>query len=110
MDEQKKQQMIVGILIAAVLGAGSYYVFFRDTGEDETINVATGPTVRKQRGSTETKKARTTRKVRGRKVADAPRVTTRKVRERSENTGPTIRKTRRGASNRVKKKKLLPMG
>ena len=89
MDKQKKQIIALIVFAVAALGAGSYFVFFRGTGEDAAArHMRTGPVERRTRESSSAevekrkKRARPTKK-RTARVKAGP--------ERRERTGPDMR-------------------
>ena len=110
MDEQKKQKVMIGVLVALVLGAGVYFVAFRESDGPAKSATKAQFTGRKVRApTTETKntgrRTRTTKKAKAeRQVAER-----KKVRDRGAPTATGRKKARRGKIN-VKKKKLEPMG
>lgn len=107
MDEQKKQKVMLGVLVAALLGAGGFWYMGRDANSNKQANVATGPTQRRVRE----KKATTTkrsRKKRERKEATANQGSKRRERVESERTTSSRRKRARGSGKKVKKKKIVP--
>lgn len=110
MDEQKKQKVMIGVLVALVLGAGAYFVAFRDSGGPAKSTAKEGPTVRKVRAPTTEAKNTGRRKRSGKKANTERRVTERKaVSDRGAPTATGRKKARRGRIN-VKKQKSNPMG
>ena len=110
MDEQKKQKVMIGVLVALVLGAGAYFVAFRDSGGSAKASAEVKHRGRRVSKST-TEAKNTGRRQRATKKANTDRqVTERKaVRDRGAPTASKRKRGRRGKLN-VKKKKLEPMG
>ncbi len=105
MNEKKKQMMIIGILGALALGAGSYY-FFKDSGSGNSNVTQRAPRARKERvvadkstTSKRKKRATVTKK-------DRPKIERKERKERTASSKK--RKTRRGGTKKIKKKKWSP--
>lgn len=109
MEQDKKQKVLIAILAIAGLGAGYYYVFVRESGNEQAA-VTQGPTGRLERKKTEGAVAKTEgRKERAETAVAAPVPTGRKEREARPEATTTGRKTRGKANTEInKKKKIVP--
>ena len=110
MDEQKKQKVMIGVLVALVLGAGAYFVAFRDSGGSAKASAELKHTGRKVRESTtDAKNTGRRRRVSKKENTDRQVAERKAVRDRGTPTAAKRKRSRRGKLN-VKKKKLVPMG
>ena len=109
MDEKKKQILLLSVLGVLVLGAGSYYLFLRDTGP--TRRQSTTETQSKGR---ERRAPVKTQKKQARKAARKPtkpkaREDTARVRTPTKEKKESKGRQRKRGSTEKKKKKLTPM-
>ncbi len=110
MDQEKKQKILLAVLGVAVLGAGGYYVFMRDSGPGAR---GTGSAQRVERrqaadaGETvQRKPQRSTRA--GSKKAGPQKIVRRKVSKKGERKAVERRRSTRGKKAKEKKKKTSP--
>ncbi len=107
MAQDQKQKIMIAVLAVLVLGAGSYYMFFRDSG-NATAAVANqgpaGPRVRETQKKDET----VTRKRAETRERETAQPTERREREESDDRETDGRRTRKTKETEVKKKKMTP--
>ncbi len=109
MDEQKKQKVLLALVVALVLGAGgSYWFFGRDAGSAANRMIENSPAQRMQRTKVTTAKRQHKRHQESGERIDA-RVTQRKVRDERKHPGSSPNKRRR-PQRKVKKQKVAPAG
>lgn len=101
MNKEKKQKVLLGVLVVLLLGAGSIWYFVRDTGPIEQEGTG-GSSERKRRVRSTTKEERSVRKTRE-SLAPEERQAERTKRERA--TRERKERTRRSGPRKAKKKK-----
>ena len=101
MDDQKKQKVLLAVLGVLALGAGSYFVLFRESDNTSQRRTSTGPVVRKER-KVVTGPAKDVRKTRAKR--ETSRVTVQRQ-ERSKRKSTVTRRQRRDKAKKAKKKK-----
>lgn len=107
MNDQKKQKVILALVVALVLGAGTSFWYLRsDSGSGAQKTGNTGPTVRRERDTTG-QKGKSRNKRRARKKEDKAPVKVRATREVTEKKKKS-RKTRGRSTKKIKKKKTSP--
>lgn len=109
MDEQKKQKVLIGVLAVLIIGAGTYFVAFRDSGSGAQQMASQANVERKTREGMQRPSDRQTRAKREvvRPVAEEQTVE-RKERDERDARSTTGRKSRRLDVKEEKKKKLSP--
>ena len=107
MDEKKKQIVMICVLGALVVGAGSYYFLIRDSGSTRKANQSRGLAERKVRESTA--KVDTRKRKNRSRGSKAPTIVKAGRKERKASTRQQAkRKSRRGTAKKIKKKKMSP--
>lgn len=108
MDEQKKQKMLLGLVVVAVLGAGSAWYF--NSGSDDGAKAALdrGPAVRKARKESSNSGRKTGRKVKKQRKTSAEQAVVRKERKTVDRESTKRKKKKRGRGKKAKKQTLTP--
>ena len=107
MDDKKKQMLLFGVLGVLVLGAGSYFLFLRDTGPTKKHDTTQREARARERKAPTTKKETARRPTRQRTTPKA-REDTGRVRAPKEKKAGKARQRKRGSGG-TKKKKITPM-
>ena len=112
MDQEKKQKVMIGVIVVAILGAGTVYWVSSGSGNRNTAAVSSGPVVRATRANTGQDTSKTPKRAERAKSAQRKKATTeRAVRRERAPTTEQRRKTRgRTEQRKQKKKELPPMG
>jgi uncharacterized protein HemX len=108
MSQDQKQKVLIAVLAVLALGAGSYYVFVRDSGGGAQVAASAGSAERRVRK--ESTDANPTRRASTRQEPTTePAEPVRRDRETVE-TPATPRKERKGEKNEVKKQAAKKAG
>ena len=109
MDEQKKQKVLLAVLGVAVLGAGTYFVAFRDSSDAASRAASNAPAVRQARDTpAETSKVTTRTRPTAERSTAAPQAAQRRERTELDRDQPSERRTRGRTEDRTKKKTITP--
>jgi len=105
MAQDKKQKVLLAVLAVVALGAGSYFVFLRDSAPAATTGMSTEPGQRRERKETVDSASKRREVARRAPTERAEPVR----REREEIEAPTgTRRERRREKTEIQKKKLSP--
>ena len=108
MDDQKKQKIVIAVLAVAALGAGSYYLVFRDSGVDPNRGRKEGPVVRRERATAEKVEQRRP-EARAKRTREKPKFEVTKRERKKTDRKKVERRARRGSKKaKEKKKKIVP--
>ncbi len=110
MDQDKKQKIFLAVLGVAVLGAGGYYVFLRDSGPGARTSGQAQKVERRKADTTgETVQRKPQRSKRaGAKKAGPQKIVRKKASKRGERKATERRRSSRGKKAKEKKKKASP--
>lgn len=107
MDQAKKQKVIIGVVVVALLGMGSVWFVRRDSGSTQDLSARQGGERRKRASATvdKKKKGRTKRK---RATAGKKSTVGRKEREVKERVVKKRKSRKKGSKKKRRKKSLTP--
>ena len=110
MDERKKQQMMIGVLVALGLGAGTYFVAFRESdGPTKSTAIVENPIRKLPTTTAENDKGKRREPKTGTSKTEQTGNVRRKVREHATPTAGPRRKNR-DARATPKPRPVKPMG
>ncbi len=108
MDEQKKQKMLVGLLVVAVLGAGSAWYFTSGSDEGAAKAVDRGAGVRKTRDRSQKTDRKVARREKKQRKTSVEKAAERKERKTVDRASTERKKRKRGRGKKEKKQSIAP--